>query len=77
MSDDMPQARGRAEALGGVSGFSDPTQGRRPNRLLRPSHAVSAAQVTKWGNRRSLPESGQHLRRSGAYDVRTGRLANL
>ena len=47
MSDDIPQARGRAEALGGVSGFSDPTQGRGPNRLPRLSHAVRAAQVTE------------------------------
>jgi hypothetical protein len=47
MSDDMPQERGSAEALGGVSGFSDPTQGSGPNRLLRPSHAVSAAHKTE------------------------------
>jgi hypothetical protein len=47
MSDDMPQERGSAEALGGVTGFSDPTQGRGPNRLLRPSHAVIVAQAAE------------------------------
>jgi hypothetical protein len=47
MSDDMPQERGSAGQRCGILQLSDPTQGSGPNRLLRPSHAVSAALATE------------------------------